>query len=586
MNVYGYARISRDEVKDGESIENQKIVLSEFAKKNKIKYTEIMTDNDITGFTFDRPSLNKLKDLMYNNELDILIVKDISRLGRKQSGMLRLLEELWDFEVQLISIEDGYDSKGIYGSSDDSMLGIKAWVNEMYSRDISKKVKSSIKAKQTSEGLVIVPPFGYIKDKKTKEIIIDEEVADVVRLMFKLYTQGYGTKKIAQYLNDNSYITPALQKSNQGVNGRKTDKQRHLYHSTTVSRILKNDAYIGILRCGTTKLTRIKGKRIKVDPEEHIIHENYYPPIITKQQFNLVQEMFEKRKKGMSRAKDNLLYKYTGILVCGDCGMNMVSKKRTKNNKTQKAYICTTYNKYGKNQCTSHSIYEKAIDKEIQMKLNEILDKYEINVDAINKEIERLQKKNKNYNSALNKIRLQIDNKKEEIKNYSKQLAKNLISEDIFKELIGDSNNELKIFQQQINELEELRHEEMNTKENMIWTIEVLKKIKNKKELTYKDVTILIDKITITDTGKRGKWSKPVCKAKIEWKIPFIPIKIHHHGVELPYGNIIPSELWEIEFNKAYKQFKNIINIKDYRSNKKTQSKDADFKTQKIRQAY
>lgn len=208
MRAYGYVRISKDEDGKKESIETHKNVIIDFARQNGIELINIFEDNNVSGYTFKRDGLNNLKELIEDGMVDALVAKDLSRIGRHNAKVLLFLDYLDDKKVRLMLKSDNYDSE----SDDDTMLGIRAWYNEMYLKDLSKKITANIRQKQ-KKGLVIVQHYGYMKDPADKnKLIIDEDVAGTIRLIFKMYLDGYGCNRIAQYLNENGYETPSVHK--------------------------------------------------------------------------------------------------------------------------------------------------------------------------------------------------------------------------------------------------------------------------------------------------------------------------------------------------------------------------------------
>lgn len=182
MRAYGYVRISRDEDGKRESIGTQKKVVCDYAKENNIELINVFEDNNISGYSFEREGLQQLMTLIEGKKVDILIAKDLSRIGRHNAKTLLFLDYLDDNGVRLVLLNDNYDSK----TDDDTTIGIKTWYNEMYLKDLSRKIKTNMRQKQ-KEGLVIVPHYGYMKDPiNPKKIVIDYEVSETVKLIFKL----------------------------------------------------------------------------------------------------------------------------------------------------------------------------------------------------------------------------------------------------------------------------------------------------------------------------------------------------------------------------------------------------------------
>ncbi len=225
---------------------------------------------------------------MDSGELDVLVVKDLSRIGRHNAKILLFMEDIEDKGVKILLKS---------GNNDENLRGIETWYNELYVRDISKKTKDALRTKQKN-GEVHVSHFGYMKDPADKtKCIIDEEAVVTVRLLFRLYAEGYGLNKIAKYMNEHHLETPAIRKETLYRYGWKKEWDfKHLWYGGTVKRILKNDVYIGTVRRGVTKRSKIRtNKMTKVAPEEQFVHEGLIPAIIDKAEFEAVNATFIKR---------------------------------------------------------------------------------------------------------------------------------------------------------------------------------------------------------------------------------------------------------------------------------------------------
>jgi DNA invertase Pin-like site-specific DNA recombinase len=524
MRAYGYVRISRDEDGKKESIETQKKVIIDFAQQNGIELIDIFEDNNVSGYTFERDGLNKLKELIEDGQVGALVAKDLSRIGRHNAKVLLFLDYLDDKKVRLMLKSDNYDSE----SDDDTMLGIRAWYNEMYLKDLSKKITANIRQKQ-KEGLVIVQHYGYMKDPADKnKLIIDEDVADTVRLIFKMYLEGYGCNKISQYLNSHGYETPAVHKMKKfGFGWKPNWTQKDLWYATSVKRILRNDTYIGTLRCGTTKVSKMKGKKVRVDEQEQYVHPDFMPAIIDKEDFNMAQQIFEKRFNEKVRAGNQKIHKYAGILKCGSCHKGFVARKQ----KAKMAYVCSTFHKFGAQYCSSHRVMEEDLDEIILAELNKLLYMAELRLDEVDKNVaERLSKK-RDYVKQAEKTRINIHKKEEEIKGYARQLAQGFISEKMFLELSGDANRELARLEEQLTELEKLAESNEYEKENIIKSIDVLRDIIQNKALTNTNITLLIDKINIKETDEIGEYNRPKLDIEIVWNAPFVNISESYYEV-------------------------------------------------------
>ncbi|HBP66421.1 MAG TPA: recombinase, partial [Desulfosporosinus sp.] len=193
MGAYGYVRISRDEDGSNESISNQKDTIKDFANDQGIELIDIIEDNDISGYSYNRPGIINIIELVDRGELDVLVVKDLSRIGRHNAKTLLFMEDIEDKGVKIHLSS---------GNMDENFRGLQTWFNELYVKDISKKTKAALRTKQKN-GRVNVAHFGYMKDPADKtKCIIDEEAAETVRLLFRLYAEGNGLNKIAKYMNE------------------------------------------------------------------------------------------------------------------------------------------------------------------------------------------------------------------------------------------------------------------------------------------------------------------------------------------------------------------------------------------------
>jgi len=457
MGAYGYVRISRDEDGSKESIASQKEVIKDFAKEQRIELIDIIEDNDISGYSYNRPGINRIIELIDTGGLDILVAKDLSRIGRHNAKTLLFIEELEDKGVKILLKS---------GNMDENLRGIQTWYNELYVRDISKKTKDALRTKQKN-GEVHVPHFGYMKDPADKnKCIIDEEAAETVRLLFRLYLEGNGLNKIAQYLNEHNIQTPAIRKETlYGYRGKKEWDFKHLWYAETVRRILKNDVYIGTVRRGVTKRPKIRSnKLLKVAPEEQFVHEGLILAIINKKDFDAANATFTKRVDNGVKAKNDVIYKYTGIIKCGQCGKNLVTISSVRKNGRKKYYACTTYHKYGKAYCTGHQISHDALDIIVFGHIESLYQSGLIKMDTIDNNLEQRQQSNRDSEKRIDRLQIAIQAKKGEIKNYSKQLAKGLITEGLFLEMTQESSAELQKLEEQLVEaknLQELRDNEL-----------------------------------------------------------------------------------------------------------------------------
>ena len=319
--IIAYARLSRDDEKSKYvSIENQKMIINKYVKENNMIIDKFFEDDGFSGYTMDRPDFNEAKHLIDDGLVDILIAKDLSRIGRHNANVLLFLERLREHNVRIILIDDNYDS----AVDNDDVIGIKTWYNERYVKDGSKKVRNARKIMQENASLVGKVPYGYVKDPYVKnKYYVDHDTAIYVRQIFELYANGHGYKRIAKILNENNIPTASMvehqRRLDRGLNSRV--KVASGWDSRMIKAIINNDFYIGTLRTRKTIRTTINGTQKRTSEDEQFVFENAHEPIVDKDLFNLVQDLNDKRgNESLYKGQRKYNNPYAGLLLCGDCG--------------------------------------------------------------------------------------------------------------------------------------------------------------------------------------------------------------------------------------------------------------------------
>lgn len=538
MNIYGYSRISRDEDRENYDaiITQNRIIESYSISEMGYPVSKIFEDDNVSGYTFNRNGLNELRKLIDLGQVDVLLTKDLSRVGRHNAKTLLFLEYLEEHNVRLVLIHDNYDSN----KDDDDIIGIKTWFNEKYIKDISRKIRANLSTKQKEGGLITKVPFGYQRNPENKHrLIVDEEASIIVKKIFKLYLDGYGGRQIANIFNDEGIFTPsryAYNKTGKKISGSIADK----WNGTHVMRIIKNDVYIGNLRCRKTQRKKINDVNHRLSESEHIVYENYHDPIITIEDFELAQMVIKNRIDNNVRGtqgKNKGINLFIGFLKCADCGGGFmkVNKKRS-----VPSYICTNNHHYGAKFCSSHRISEEQLKRIILDKLQLMKRYIENNLDKIDVEVKSLTSVNQNYDMVIKKYMLKITDKKMEIKNYSRQLAQGIISEEIAKDMIKESTSELKRMELQLEELTNIQQTNKDMKEKAISSLDIINEIIDSGELTRRNLEKLIKEIKIKQVSKPKPGKKPTLNIDIEWDV-FIS-SIHsimdmYNEDALPHGN-------------------------------------------------
>lgn len=357
-----YERLSREDENLGESysIQNQKKLLEDFCREKGWTRFRHFTDDGISGTTFERPSFKEMISLVEDGEVETIVLKDMSRLGRDYLVVGQLREFFRKKGVRLIAINDNHDSS----NGDDDFLVFRDVMNEMYAKDISKKIRSTFKSKgKSGKHVASVTPYGYLKDENDgNHWIIDEEAAEVVRLIFKWTIDGLGPYQIANLLQEKKVEIPAVHMARfgQGNNRHKQVKDPYGWGSSTVVGILKKREYLGhTVNFKTQKHFKDK-KSHYVSEDNWVIFENTQDAIIDQDTFDTVQKL----RANVRRYPDGWgeHHVLTGLMYCADCGAKMYVH-RTSNGKRIAQYTCSAYTKVpcGTLCKTQHRINESVV---------------------------------------------------------------------------------------------------------------------------------------------------------------------------------------------------------------------------------
>lgn len=414
-----YLRLSREDGdrEESDSIVNQKELIKEFLKSRPdIRIHEIKVDDGYSGVNFDRPAFQEMLSDIKEGKVNCVIVKDLSRFGRNYIEVGKFIEKIFPYlGVRLIAINDHYDSMSATSQNENIIIPFKNLINDAYCRDISMKIRTNLEVKRKRGDFVgAFAPYGYKKSEDDKNRLeIDEEAADTVSEIFKLYIQGKSVYKIADYLNEVGILTPLDYKRNRGskfYTGFKRN-QCSTWSPVIVMRILKNYVYTGAVVQGkeTTPNYKVK-KKIAKDKTLWNCVEAVHDPIITVKNYNIVQKLLKEDTR--TGTYEDRLYPLSGIVKCGDCKSNMSRKTVPSGKKRFVYYVCSNH-KYNK-QCSSHNINADLLEKCILTVLNHHI-KQVIYIEEILHQIEKMPYR-KNEILKRNK---KIIAKKEEIKKYN-----------------------------------------------------------------------------------------------------------------------------------------------------------------------
>ena len=507
QEIAGYCRISVDEEldRDNTSIENQKKIIEEFVKAKfpKCKLS-IYEDRDRSGYTFEqREGYQKLRKKLMNSHISVLIVKDFSRFSRRNSKGLVELEDLRDAGVRIISIGDAID----YPTYDDwTAIQFRFLINEMPVTDTSKKVRNVISRRQADGEWICSVPYGYIiSNMKKQEISVVPEEAEVIRKVFELYNDGWGYKKIANYLTDKKIPTPRM-KEIQRAEERGDEcklKAKPEWSIVTIQGILSNDFYIGTLRQHKYTRKKIHGVDTKVDESEHFVFENHHEAIVDYKTWAYTQEQLKKRTTTHYRGVKKYDNVYSGFMFCGDCGSPMFSMSRSD---IAPAYTCGTYHKRGLKGCSSHHIRVDFLDSILKEYVKKVRDNSQDMIKELETSIKKESTEVKESENTFSLLESQLSDAKDELKAVKKRKIKEIakadedtasIIEETYAEIEDELINRIKGLQNQMNLSVDKRNDIIRINRLAKTAIDIFNDILNKKNLDKKDLELIIDKIIV-----------------------------------------------------------------------------------------
>lgn len=390
MKVWLYYRLSRDEDEELNSLTNQRKIIYNFAVSNGHEVVGESFDDNVSGMHFNRKGIERIYEAVDAGKIEAIIVKALSRLGRHRTQTALFIDYLREHDVRVLSATENIDT---FNETDDLIIGFKGLVNDFYARDGSRRVRTGYRQKQ-KEGIVMAPPFGYFKGKNTKQVVIVDEAAETVRLIFTTYVSGSGLKAIARMLNEQKCKTPAqmqqtllnkhLPNTHNGI------LKKYLWDATMVSRILQDESYIGTLICHKSERNKINKTFRFTNPDEQYRHEDFFPSIVTRELWEQTQTILAQRKERNVRAGTaRKILRYSGLLFCKDCGRSMTGKRVRSKDGERVVYACSTYHRYGKEHCPAHSIDKAVLDELITKELLDTKQMYQDNWSSLARLIDR-----------------------------------------------------------------------------------------------------------------------------------------------------------------------------------------------------
>jgi len=373
-----YIRLSKEDDREerkleSESVTNQRNLLAEFAQQHRLDVVDTYIDDGYSGTTFDRPDFQRMIADIQTGKINMVLTKDMSRLGRDYIQTGYYMEQFFPrLGVRYISLLDGVDT-GIDSTAND-ITPFRAIMNDMYAKDISKKI-TSVKRDKQKRGQFIgwKPSYGYRQSPESKNVLVpDDEAAHVVRRMFSLALSGMSCRQIAARLNEERVPPPAVYA---GLTPARTGPYSGQWATERVNATLKNEMYIGNMVQGRMRKVSYKVDECRRMPQEQwIIVEDTHEPLVSREVFDKVQMLIESRQRTRSRTYDFLL---KGLIFCHECGYPLGVINRKSGGRELLYFVCRTYQRFTKESaCTCHCVRVEAVTAAIMEEIARVCRQY------------------------------------------------------------------------------------------------------------------------------------------------------------------------------------------------------------------
>jgi DNA invertase Pin-like site-specific DNA recombinase len=370
-----YCRLSRDDGAEGDSnsVANQKRLLQKYAKENGLSNGRFYVDDGFTGTNFHRPGFEKMIEDVEMGYVTSIIVKDMSRLGRDYLQVGYYTDNYFpEHNIRFIAVNDCVDSN----DGENELAPFRNVMNEMYARDISRKVRSAHRIRGNSGEPLSQPPYGYMKSAEDKKKwVIDPEAAHVVKDVFRMCIEGKGNETIARLLQENKVLVPMAywQSKGLGRGGKKTQANPYKWCKSTIAKILAQQEYCGDIINFKTYSKSFKNKsRIPNDESNWVIFKDKHEPIIDRDIFEQVQKIIGKTKRRAPKPENAGKDMFCDLLYCADCGSKLWNHTNTKNKDIQ-YFSCSNYVKDYRGTCeTRHYIRSDSVRQVVLLELRRL----------------------------------------------------------------------------------------------------------------------------------------------------------------------------------------------------------------------
>jgi len=497
-----YIRLSREDEKDGESesITNQRSLLQRYVEENEYNLYDVYIDDGFSGTNFERPAFKKMLRDIEAGRVNMVITKDLSRLGRDYIGTGEFIEKYFpSHNVRYIALTDNIDTA--LDSTNNDIAPFKAIMNDYYAKDISKKIRTSLMTKQKDGKWVGgCPPLGYMVDPADKNHLVpNEEEAPIIRKIFELANEGMSTYAIREYLITNNIPTASMIRGARGSKETTCEAVKGYWSCKTIMGIVTNQLYTGDLVQNRRKKVNYKIKKTVHNPKsEWIIVENTHEPLVDKETFEYVQKII---KKNSNRPQKKVIRLLDGLLYCYECKHRLtILSPRKSDNRTY--IVCNYYRMNSKRKlCTSHGFNYDYLEEGIIDIIREVCKQY-LDLENISSKITPNCKKSDPREKMINtleKFKTEVSKAKGNLDKMYLDKLEEKISEEMYERISNKLQEEIITKEEKIKELKEV----LNKLSSEEFTSNECKKMISKflelEEPTREMMLKLIDKVEVHD---------------------------------------------------------------------------------------
>lgn len=524
-----YLRLSRDDDLQGESgsISTQRTLLTQYCKENNFKIADEYCDDGWSGTNFDRPDFQRMIGDIHDRKINLVITKDLSRFGRDyiQSGYY--IEKIFQkYNVRYIAVGDNVDTlKG----NDDILMPIKNVINDLYAKDISRKVRSAFNAK-AKEGQYVAskPPLGYKKSPDDKhKLIIDDEGAEIVRKIFRMASKGYGYNKMTRELEGTPNPITYFMLKNPDYYDNPRWKPNYTWNNKSIRVILDNMVYLGKIVYGRTRAVSVSSKNVSRRPkDEWIVAHDTHEPIISQELWDKAHAMLSVRRKETKNKEPHI---FAGLIKCMDCGYALLYHDRQISEKTRGEFKCCKYSRQGKESCTSHyitypKVYEAVLNSVKKLAREACSDEGKL-LKSLEKESLSLFSE---HSKKAEKERIQLENRVGALDLIIKKLYEDSVlgklSSERFEAMMSDYENEQSELKERLSVLNEQKEKQDMMTSQLDSFIDIIKRVKDIQKLDAVIVNQLISRIEVGQIHKNLESGRKEQQIKITYK--FCPVSM------------------------------------------------------------